>query len=232
MDNDSEDDHFEQLKDLSNVVGPHGIGYAIKGSRVRRLCWAFVLSLGCIGTVVIMWYCTQQYFNYPSIIKLKIDGKQPVRLFFTANLIFEERDHSWEFPRIIFCLNSLHSKKKLANNIKDIFGLLYNSIVINPTLVDKIANLPDTGKLWEPILAGMASGNSTMDITMQTHQYNAYYAVVKNYAYMKRTTMQKLYENTNADWRILACRAGTTDCSVDGTWEDKLYQVHGLKMII
>ena len=119
----------------------------------------------------------------------------------------------------------MHSKKKLASNIKDIFGLLYNSIVINPLLVDKIANLPDTGKLWQPILAGMAGRNSTTDITMQTHQYKAYYAVVKNYAYMKSTTMQKLYEDTKTDWRILACRAGTTDCSVDGTWEDKLYQV-------
>lgn len=80
MENESEDKHFEQLKDLSNVVGPHGIGYAIKGSRVRRLCWAFVLSLGCIGTVVIMWYCTQQYFNYPSIIKLKINGKPKMKI--------------------------------------------------------------------------------------------------------------------------------------------------------
>ena len=40
-----------------------------------------------------MCKCIEQYLSYPSIIKMKI----------------EERDSNWDFPRIIFCLNSLHS---------------------------------------------------------------------------------------------------------------------------
>ena len=67
-------------------------------------------------------------------------------------------------------------------------------------------------------------GNSSSDMLIQNQQYSAYYAVVKNYAYMKNTTMKKLYEDTKTDWKILACRAGTTDCSVENTWEEKLYQ--------
>ena len=40
----------------------------------------------------------------------------------------------------------------------------------------------------------------------------------------KKTTMKELYNQTKTDWRILACRAGITDCSVKNTWQEKLYQ--------
>ena len=99
------------------------MGYVTSGSKPRRAFWSIVLSIGFIGTVtvrgskiiviiidhesqtviteqsvsesavIVMFKCIQQYLSYPSIIKMKI----------------EERDSNWDFPRIIFCLNSLHS---------------------------------------------------------------------------------------------------------------------------
>ena len=65
---------------------------------------------------------------------------------------------------------------------------------------------------------------------VKTH-YEAVQAVVTNYDYMRNTTMKQLYFDTETNWRILACRAGTTDCAAEGVWEDKLYQEGNCKVI-
>ena len=75
---------------------------------------------------IVMFKCIQQYLSYPSIIKMKI----------------EERDSNWDFPRIIFCLNSLHSLS-LSNRMpyKGTFGYKNILLCLTPTF------WPDF-KLW------------------------------------------------------------------------------------
>ena len=95
-----------------------------------------------------------------------------------------ERDHDWVFPRIVFCLNSLHSKKKLGGNMRSIYGLLYNSIVINSALVERIVTLSDKNELWDSILTNFEMTMKNEAIVQGT-TLQAYRSVVKNYDFLK-----------------------------------------------
>ena len=65
-----------------------------------------ILSIGAIGTFITVGYDLKYFLTYPSIVKLSVKEEPQI-----------------ELPRIVLCLNSLHSKKDIRRKYPDLEGI-------------------------------------------------------------------------------------------------------------
>ena len=74
--------------------------------------------------------------------------------------------------------------------------LLYNSIVINSALVEKIVTLSDKNELWDSILTNFEMTMKNEAIVQGT-TLQAYRSVVKNYDFLKEWSKKQEFQNRN-----------------------------------
>ena len=95
------------------------------------MLWMSIMGLGIIGSSICLIKCLSIYRSYPSNIKISIN-----------------EDPVIEFPHIVLCLNSLHSKNNLEKyypHFGNLVGLLYNAITINETFLNETSQLREQG---------------------------------------------------------------------------------------
>ncbi|CAG5104551.1 Oidioi.mRNA.OKI2018_I69.chr1.g1327.t2.cds [Oikopleura dioica] len=156
------------------------------GKRFKRIIFASVVIFGLSGSSIALYKCLQEYLSFE---------------VHTEQNIVEVREQP--FPRVMLCLNSMHSKEKLRRyypKLEKILGLLYYNMELN----EQTLNAMKTGLMTE-------------------HSDRKMYEDVISVEHLLRsTTMWELVTKTSSHFKVSACRAGPVDCSAG--WRDDYFQ--------